>query len=845
MMKRQLLALILCLSGATASFAQTNRHNNLGQLEHLWKMRSISDTTFIAVGNNGTVLRYRTSCNDWLPVNPPGSTDDFRNLSFPTPATGYISGPSNAFYKTTDGGNNWSYIGPSVTGLTNASIQCVHFISADTGFIAGSQLGVSGGGRFIKRTTDGGVTWTDVTPATISTSTVYDMAFFTPGVGIAVATNNKAFRTTDNGLTWTAVTTPATAYSVATAGNSTAVAVANGNIIRSTDQGLTWTSVAAGATGMQGVHFYDNNNGMIAAANGTILHTTDGGLTWNAIPTLLSQKIYDVVMTGSGQAVAVGANGIVLDVDKNQAFHRLFDERFCHPSDSISYTRYVNTDLSGSQQARKWFFENVNEDENGLLASAWFPGKFAIYDAYYYEDILGRQHKDSAYIETRALDFSGTTALSLQWNEAFYTHPDFLSTTRIDGFDGTGWITLYTNKGLNYGDNVASAIFPSYKRNIDISALAGAGTARLRFYYIAPNTQDGLKNFWAISDIEVRNQVTDIAVDSVTIANATTCLDLQPRDISIHISNPGALDVFPLEFGWASSDGQSGHNADYTVLSSGNTYSMTLVDDFVPNIQAGTVTFKAWISNTPDHNNANDTFALQLTYLPAATGAGFLGNDTTICPGSPFTLSVLPGTSGILWSDGSVNPSLDVQTAGTYYVSGLLNTCPVSDTVRIDFHDVTVPVITRDNGSLKITPAAYSTIEWYKNDLPLPGTSGQTTIANPASGTYQVRITTPEGCTAVSAPYEHQPSGIGEMAASESIRLYPVPVEHTLTVTAAQPFRNGLAHLYNSVGKVVMTTAIPPGSPAFTIDMATLPAGIYLLRITDETGVFNARITRQ
>lgn len=842
-MKRQLLALFLGLSGATAALAQTNRHNNLGPQEHLWKMRKISDTAFIAVGNRGAVLRYQTSCNDWLPVSPPGSTDDFRNISFPTPHTGYISGPSNAFYKTTNGGNNWTYIGPSVTGLINASIQCVHFVSADTGFIAGSQIGVSGGGRFIKRTTNGGATWTDVTPATIGTSTVYDMAFFAPGTGIAVATNNKAFRTTDNGLTWTAITTPATAYSVATAGPNTAVAVANGNIMRTTDQGLTWSSVTTTASGIQGVHFYDNNNGMIAAGNGTILYTADAGLTWASIPTLLSQKIYDVVMTGSGQAVAVGANGIVLDVDKNQAFHRLFDERFCHPTDSVTYHNYANSDLSGAQRPRRWFFENVNEDENGLLAAAWFPGKFAIYDAYYYEEGLGLQSRDSAYIETRSLDFSGTTTLSLQWNEAFYTHPDFLSATRIDGFNGTGWVTLYTNKGLNYGDNVASAIFPSYKRNIDISALAGAGAAKLRFYYIAPDTRDGLKNFWAISDIEVRSQETDIAVDSVTITNPSTCLDLQPRDISIHISNPGALNVFPLEFGWSSSDGQSGHNADYSVINSGSTFSMTLIEDFIPNVQGGNVTLKAWISNNPDHNTANDTFALQLTYLPV-TGNGFLGNDTTLCPGTPFTLHTLTGTSGILWSDGSSNPNLDISTPGTYHVSGLLNSCPVSDTIRIDYHDVTIPVIAHEDGTLKITPAVYNTIEWYHNDIAVPGSTGQTSISNISAGTYLVKVTTGDGCEVSSTPYHYQPSGISETLPGQ-FSLYPVPVAHTLTINTTHPLQNSTLYVYNSVGKELMSIQLPVNSTTATVDLSLLPTGVYMIRIADAGGVYNTRILKQ
>ncbi len=838
-----MIALAGGLMATTAAFAQTNRHNNLGAAEHLWKMKRISNTEFMAVGNGGAVLKYNTSCNDWIPVDVAGTGVDFRNISFPVALTGYISGPSNALYKTTDGGSSWAYISPSATGLTNASIQCVHFINADTGFIAGSQIGVSGGGRFIKRTTNGGNTWTDVTPATIATSTVYDMAFFAPGVGIAVATNNKAFRTTDNGLTWTAVTTPATAYSVAIADQNTAVAVANTAVMRTTDQGLTWTTVSTSASGIQGVHFYDGQNGMLTGANGAVLYTGDAGLNWTPIPTLLSQKVYDVVMTGPKTAVAVGANGVVFDLDKDQPFHRLFDERFCHPTDSVTYPKYFSNDLSGASNPRKWFFENVNENENGLEASGWFPGKFALYDAYYYEDVLNQHAKDSAFIETRTLDFSGTTALSLQWNEAFYTHPGFRSATRIDGFNGSSWVTLYTNRGLDFGDGVASAIFPTHKRNIDISALAGVTNARLRFYYLAPNTQDGLKNFWALSDIEVRTQTTDVATDSLT-AVATNCLNQQPQDITLHFSNPGTLDVFPLQFGWSSSDGQSGSNAIYDVLPAGTSDQFTLIDDFIPQA-AGTVTIKAWISNTPNHNYANDTVSLSLTYLPSATGAGILGADTSICPGSTLQLNALQGMSNIQWSNGSANTTLNVQQAGTYYVSGTLNTCPVSDTVNIALYNVTTPVLSETNGVLQVSPATYTQYEWYQDNV-LMNAASHATLPVTVAGTYMVKVSTPDGCTTESSPFSYTPTGIREQINAASIRLYPVPVLQSLVIeSVSQPLQQATVYVYDVLGKEVMKAGIPNNATIYNIDMQQFTAGIYMIKITGKQLMFTGRIVKQ
>lgn len=108
--------------------AQTNRHNNLGLQEHLWKTKKISAHEFI--GNSGSVVKYNDNCNDWLPLTVGTGGDDFRNISFPTTTTGYISGPSNALYKTTNAGSSWTAIPATATGLTNGSIPCVHFRTA-------------------------------------------------------------------------------------------------------------------------------------------------------------------------------------------------------------------------------------------------------------------------------------------------------------------------------------------------------------------------------------------------------------------------------------------------------------------------------------------------------------------------------------------------------------------------------------------------------------------------------------------------------------------------------------------------------------------------------------------
>ena len=840
-MKRKIILLGLGILSQVTGMAQTNRHNNLGLQEHLWKMKKISAHEFIGVGNSGSVVKYNDSCNDWLPLTVGTGGDDFRNISFPTTTTGYISGPSNALYKTTNAGSSWTAIPATVTGLTNGSIQCVHFRTATTGFIAGSQIGVSGGGRFIKKTTDGGLTWTTVTPAAgMGTSTVYDMAFFAADTGIAVATNNQAFRTTDNGATWTAVTTPATVYSVAVAGNNTAVAVANGNIIRSTDRGLTWNTIGTTATGLQGVHFYDDVHGMITGSNGAVWYTSDAGLTWTTIPTLLSQKLYDVQMTSANTAVAVGADGTVISIDLGQSFHRLFEEHFCHPTDSVNYTRYISTDNSLAAPPRKWFFTNVNEAENGLTAAGWFPGNFAIYDAYYYEDVLSQHHTDSAFIETRPINLSGTTQLALDWNEAFYTHPDGLTKTKVQGFNGSSWITLYEGTGLDMGDNVASAVFPDHKRAIDISVLAGVTNAKLRFSYTAANTNDGLKNFWAVSDIVVSNRSVALQLDSLKSAgnnNNSECLPMTPQDIRVTMSNTGNLHVFPIEFAWESSDGQQGKTGDYSQLAAGASSNYVLIENFTPPTTGGPVTIKAWIRKMPNQNALNDTISKTFFFTPDAGTSALLGSDTAICPGGSYTLQAPAGLNSPVWSGGSTATSLTVNAAGTYWLQGLYGTaCAVSDTIHVDLINVPVPVIVVTGDLLKVNANVYASYQWFKNNVAVPNSNSPQIVVTQA-GSYTVKAITAAGCEVISAAYVYNPGGTGidDLQLNNGLLiLYPNPATNSITInTSAVLTGPATITVTDVLGKIILRKEFHSKANNIIFDISALKAGIYQVTMND------------
>jgi len=83
-----------------------------------------------------------------------------------------------------------------------------------------------------------------------------------------------------------------------------------------------------------------------------------------------------------------------------------------------------------------------------------------------------------------------------------------------------------------------------------------------------------------------------------------------------------------------------------------------------------------------------------------------LGEDEIIFPGESITVSAPEGYDSYLWSDGSTNYyiSIDDQNINindpVYFVDVENNSCNNSDTVRIEYNKITVPIVITPNGDL-------------------------------------------------------------------------------------------------------------------------------------------------
>lgn len=161
-----------------------------------------------SIGDEGTILHTRNGGNtwnilktgrEWFPIRPRGVWYYLTSVCFTDSMNGYITGYGyayqiNAVYtltdsfilKTTDGGISWSEV-----EFFESELQSVYFSDATTGYAVGNR------GRIIK-TTDGGISWSYETSG--ETGVLKSIFFTDPLTGYAVGDDGTILKTTNGGV---------------------------------------------------------------------------------------------------------------------------------------------------------------------------------------------------------------------------------------------------------------------------------------------------------------------------------------------------------------------------------------------------------------------------------------------------------------------------------------------------------------------------------------------------------------------------------------------------------------------------------------------------------------------
>lgn len=248
-------------------------------------------------------LSFTSTKAQWTPLNLT-PTDNFEEVSFPSELVGYIAAQNDFFvsaplFKTTNGGSSWDTIPYPIPAGHTTNLDLVEFVDAQTGFLIGQAQDTSMvfplSESFMLKTTDGGGTWTDVTPSSTLNSPL--MSFFDANQGL-VSGVEELYQTTDGGLTWNASIIPNFGpfhlqLVSTTTGYIGGFELVNGTqqtggVSKTTDGGATWSPLTypGNYTLFRSAFFVDQDHGYLVGENPTtqLLHTTDGGQSWTTKP---------------------------------------------------------------------------------------------------------------------------------------------------------------------------------------------------------------------------------------------------------------------------------------------------------------------------------------------------------------------------------------------------------------------------------------------------------------------------------------------------------------------------------------------------------------------------------
>ncbi|MBI5215445.1 MAG: hypothetical protein HY960_06790 [Ignavibacteriae bacterium] len=291
-----------------------------GTDQPLFSVAYATQTTGIAVGQNGTVLRTTNGGDEWIQVAS-NTANVLYGVSFANATTGVAVGAQGTILRTTDAGATWS---AQTFGGANYHFKGVDFAPLNTVYAVGFYTSQTTNVRWgiILRSVDGGLNWSrsfeeqrydfeSVSFAGVNIGTV---------VGGYVQNGGEAiFHTTNGGQIWVnqsdTMNSKLLAVHFLDVNTGTAVGI-QGTIKRTLNGGGTWTDqVVSILKSFRNVAFADALRGMVVGDDGALYRTTDGGASWISRPTGYTKHFDGLHLQDANTQTIAGADGLIIRTD--------------------------------------------------------------------------------------------------------------------------------------------------------------------------------------------------------------------------------------------------------------------------------------------------------------------------------------------------------------------------------------------------------------------------------------------------------------------------------------------------------------------------------------------------
>jgi photosystem II stability/assembly factor-like uncharacterized protein len=337
-----------------------------------------SDTTGVAVtrgGGTGKIFRTTDSGNSWVDVASPAT--GLNGVTFPTATAGFAVGIGKTLLTTTDGGATWDP--KPLTGAPFQDYSAVDCASATTCLIT------VGNGHLV-RTTDGGATGAEITPAT---GKINAAAFSSATRAVAVGERGTTVVSDDGGQTYSPIGSALSAADLrllrATGTNVANVGGANGTLVRTIDGGLNWFTVGVPTTStVVDASFANASSGYAIDALGGAFKTVNGGTSWQILNTGTSDVPFAVLATGPSDVLLAGPIGLRRSTDGGASFAAIGDP-------DLKRTRITNVAPAGPGEVVAWSRSAVvvSTDAGASWKPIELPKRTGVLDASFVSDRVG------------------------------------------------------------------------------------------------------------------------------------------------------------------------------------------------------------------------------------------------------------------------------------------------------------------------------------------------------------------------------------------------------------------------------------------------------------------------